>query len=242
MDPDTLKFIANFTATKAVGWAAGALLGVGFLQPNQTTQFETIGVSIVLAALGYTWSWWNTRGKAAVLAEIAKAHKVAPQSASIATASNALVASVNDNKMTPIAGGAVKIASALLFGLIVLQAIPARAQTPAIPAQVQAIMTQITDALNGVINFGAQFGQTDLNLAIADAKAQGNTAAAACWQTIETLNLPPIPTGAGLAYFKQRYLDASSQYVAVNNNCNAVAPLFVKLYNQFVQLMTSQNL
>jgi hypothetical protein len=97
MDSDTLKFIANFTATKAVGWAAGALLGVGFLQPNQQTQFETIGVSIVLAAMGYAWSWWNTRGKAAVLAKLAKMHGVAPQGASIAAASNAYVAKVTTN-------------------------------------------------------------------------------------------------------------------------------------------------
>jgi len=94
MDSDTLKFIANFTATKAVGWAAGALLGVGFLQPNQTAQFETIGVSIVIAAMGYAYSWWNTRGKAAVLATLAKAHGVAPPSASIAAAANAYVAKV----------------------------------------------------------------------------------------------------------------------------------------------------
>ncbi|MFZ3214775.1 MAG: hypothetical protein WA192_01835 [Candidatus Acidiferrales bacterium] len=94
MDPDTLKFIANFTATKAVGWAAGALLTYGILQPDQQTQFETMGVSIVVAALGYGWSWWNTRGKAAVLAELAKAHGVAPQNASIATAANAYVAKV----------------------------------------------------------------------------------------------------------------------------------------------------
>jgi len=94
MDPDTLKFIANFTATKAVGWAAGALATYGFLQPNQTTQFETIGVSIVVAAMGYIWSWWNTRGKAAVLAELAKRHGVAAPNVSIAAASNAYVAKV----------------------------------------------------------------------------------------------------------------------------------------------------
>ena len=77
-----------------MGWAAGALLGIGFLQPNQETQFETIGVSIVVAALGYAWSWWNTRGKAAVLAELAKRHGVAPATASIAAAANAYVAKV----------------------------------------------------------------------------------------------------------------------------------------------------
>lgn len=109
MDSDTLKFIANFTATKAVGWAAGALLGIGFLQPNQETQFEAIGVSIVVAAMGYTWSWWNTRGKAAVLAELAKAHGVAPAGASIATASNAIVAKVNTASVVPTAAGAAKI-------------------------------------------------------------------------------------------------------------------------------------
>jgi hypothetical protein len=101
MDPDTLKFIANFTATKAVGWAAGALLGIGFLQPNQETQFETIGVSIVVAALGYTWSWWNTRGKEFVLAKFAKAHGVASPTASIAAASNAIVAKVNATGQVP---------------------------------------------------------------------------------------------------------------------------------------------
>lgn len=94
MDSDTLKFIANFTATKAVGWAAGALLTYGIIQPNQTTQFETIGVSMVVAAMGYAWSWWNTRGKAAVLAELAKRHGVAAPNASIAAAANAYVAKV----------------------------------------------------------------------------------------------------------------------------------------------------
>lgn len=109
MDPDTLKFIANFTATKAVGWAAGALLTYGILQPNQETQFETIGVSMVIAALGYAWSWWNTRGKAAVLAKLAKAHGTAPPGASIATASNAIVAKVNAGNVVPTAAGAAKI-------------------------------------------------------------------------------------------------------------------------------------
>lgn len=101
MDADTFKFIANFTATKAVGWAAGALCTYGLLQSNQETQFETIGVSIVVAALGYIWSWWNTRGKDAVLAEIAKAHGLVSRNASTATASNAVIAKVNSGTIVP---------------------------------------------------------------------------------------------------------------------------------------------
>ncbi len=97
MDSDTLKFIANFTATKAVGWAAGALLTYGVLQPDQQTQFVTIGVSVVVASMGYIWSWWNTRGKAAVLATLAKRHGVAAPDASIAAAANAYVAKVTTN-------------------------------------------------------------------------------------------------------------------------------------------------
>lgn len=94
MDPDTLKFIANFTATKAVGWAAGALCTYGLLQPNQETQFETVGVSIGVAALGYTWSWWNTRGKDAVLAHLAEIHGLVSHGASTTAASNAIIAQV----------------------------------------------------------------------------------------------------------------------------------------------------
>lgn len=129
MDPDTIKFVANFTATKAVGWAAGALLGIGFLQPNQETQFETIGVSIVLAALGYGWSWWNTRGKAEALAKLAKIHGVALPTASIATAANAMTAKVNAGAVVPAANGAAKVVGALLLGLLVLHGAPAMAQT-----------------------------------------------------------------------------------------------------------------
>jgi hypothetical protein len=129
MDADTLKFIFNFTATKAVGWAAGALLTVGFLQPNQETQFETIGASIVVAALGYAWSWWNTRGKAAVLAELAKAHGVAPPGASIAAASNAIQAKISTASVVPTAAGAAKIVGALLLAVLVLHTAPAMAQT-----------------------------------------------------------------------------------------------------------------
>lgn len=110
MDPDTLKFIANFTATKAVGWVAGGLLGAGLLQSNQETQFETIGISIVVGAMGYTWSWWNTRGRAIVLAKLAKAHGLISPNASIAAASNAIVAKANDPTVTIVPDPATGVA------------------------------------------------------------------------------------------------------------------------------------
>ena len=107
---------------------------------------------------------------------------------------------------------------------------------------IQSDLAAVQNALNALISAGSQFIVADLNLAIADAQAQGNNAAVLCWQTILKLNFGPIPTGAGLAYFKQRYLDAAAQYVAVNQNCAAIAPLFVKAYNYFIQEATGLDI
>jgi hypothetical protein len=134
MDSDTLKFLANFLAKKAAAWAAGSLVTIGALQPNQETQFITMGSGIIVGLLAFIWSWWNDRGKSAVLAELAKAHGVVSQSASTAKASKAIVAAVNDNKIVPVGSGAVKIAAMLLFGfLFVLQGVPANAAAAANP-------------------------------------------------------------------------------------------------------------
>lgn len=114
-----------------------------------------------------------------------------------------------------------------------LCAAPAQAQNAQL-AQAQAVVAQVQTVLNDLISAGEQFVQTDLNLALADAKAQGNTSAAACWTDLLALNFAPIPTGAGLAYFKQRLLDAEAVYVKVNQDCAHPAPLFVKAYNAFI--------
>lgn len=120
------------------------------------------------------------------------------------------------------------LAAALVVGL----------SAPAVDAQttnpLQTLATQIQTAINDVINVGANLVTVDLNLAIADAQAQNNTTAAACWTTIKSLNFTALPTGAGLAYLKQRLLDFAAQYTAMNNNCQATAPALLKLYNNAV--------
>jgi membrane protein DedA with SNARE-associated domain len=40
---------------------AGFLLANGLLTSNQSDQFTSIGVSIVLGAAGLAWSWWQKK-------------------------------------------------------------------------------------------------------------------------------------------------------------------------------------
>lgn len=129
MDSDTLKFLANFLAKKVAAWAAGSLVTIGALQSGEQGQFVTMASGIIVGLLAFIWSWWNDRGKQAVLAELAKAHGIVPQTASTAAASNALTAKVNNNTLVPTGTGAVKIVGVLLIGLLVLHAMPASAQT-----------------------------------------------------------------------------------------------------------------
>jgi hypothetical protein len=242
MDSDTLKFIANFTATKLAGWIAGGLLTLGWLQPNQETQFETIGAGIVLGALGYTWSWWNTRGKQAVLAELAKAHGVAPQSASTATASNALVASVNDNKVLPLAGGAVKIASALLMGFILFQAIPAMAQTKTVAKAAVASTTKLTtvastaklttaQAMANQVALIQAFTVSDLQAALADAQVQSppDTVSASCYSAlipiVQSTVANPLPASLGGFQALQKARDFQNLVASLQSQNGPLAPL-----------------
>jgi hypothetical protein len=233
MDPDTLKFIANFTATKAAGWIGGALVSYGLLQSNQATQFEVSIAGIILAALGYAWSWWNTRGKQAVLAELAKAHHVAPQSASIATASNALVASVNDNKVFPLAGGAVKIASALLFGLIVLQAMPAMAatKTAAKPAATSTAKLTTAQAVSNQLALIQAFTVSDLQAALEDANNQTppDTISASCYTAllpvVQANVANPLPAGLGGFQALQKARDFQNLIANLQSQNGPLAPL-----------------
>lgn len=136
------------------------------------------------------------------------------------------------------------------YGAFLLALLPSvgLAQTTPPPAesatvqQIQAVIAQVQNTLNGFINFGQNLVKTDLDLATAQANATGNTVAAKCWQTIEQVQLVPIPNGAGIAWFKQRYLDLAAQYVNVNQSCSTVAPAYVRLYNQVIQQMQALNL
>lgn len=143
--------------------------------------------------------------------------------------------------MKKLTGLSLAIGAALAIAAVVSLPPRASAQT-AVTTQVQAVISQVQTALNAFVNFGGQLVATDLNLAITDANANGNTVAATCWSTILKVTIVPIPTGAGIAWYKQRYLDLSAQYVNVNQSCATVAPLYVKLFNQFIQEAQSLNL
>lgn len=152
----------------------------------------------------------------------------------------------------PVVGGVVglnsttvRVVGALLFALLILSPHNARAQVNTqLTGELTTAQTQIYTALNSIVGFVGGFVQADLNAAIADAQIQTppNTQAVACWQAISKIPVTSIPSGAGLAYLKQRYLDLQGLYVPLNSNCGSIAPLFLKAYNQFMSLAASQNL
>lgn len=121
---------------------------------------------------------------------------------------------------------------------------PARAQTP--PNQLaqglQAIITNVQNAINGVINQLDNYTTADLNAAIAFAKAHNDTVGATCWTTLLGIVPPQIPQGAGAAFYKEVYLSLAAQYVSINENCQAAAPAFVRAYNLAIQQLTALNL
>lgn len=139
---------------------------------------------------------------------------------------------------------AARIVGALLFAFMVLPIAQTHAQTSTVPAQLSAAEAQLYSALNTIVGFVGGFVQADLNAAIADAQSQTppNAQATACWKAIAQIPVTTIPTGAGLAYLKQRFLDLQGLYTPLNSNCGSVAPLFLKGYNQFMSLAASQNL
>lgn len=135
------------------------------------------------------------------------------------------------------------LSATLLFG----GPLAARAQTTTTAASsaltsVETTIQNMQNAMNGLINFGSTLLTADLNDAIADAQANGNSTAVTCWQTIEKVQLVQIPSGAGIAYYKQRYLDLAAQYVTINQDCATVAPAYVKLFDQFIQQAQALNL
>lgn len=130
----------------------------------------------------------------------------------------------------------------LVLVLFLLAPTAAFAQSSAVVTQFEQVVSAVQGSLNGLISAMAGIVTVDLNLAIADATAQGDTQAAACWKALEALNLQPIPTGAGLAYLKQRLLDAEAQYATINQNCNGPAPLVTKAYDNFVAQAQALNL
>lgn len=134
------------------------------------------------------------------------------------------------------------VGALLIAFLLCSHTTDARAQTA--PSVLSAAETQLYASLNVVFGFVGGFLSADLNAAIADAQAQTppNTQAVACWQAIGKIPVSSIPTGAGLAYLKQRFLDLQSLYMPLNLNCGSVAPLFLKEYNQFMSLAAAQNL
>lgn len=129
------------------------------------------------------------------------------------------------------------IAAAFIAGLYTFATAQAQTTSP-----VQTTINQIEGVLNQVISAASQFTQADLALAISDANANNNTAAATCWKNISGLNLLTIPQGAGLAYFKQRVLDLEASYVTINQTCGPIAPAFVKVYDTLVQQVAALNL
>lgn len=149
-------------------------------------------------------------------------------------------------------GGAnvtARVVGTLLFAFLIFgNSHDARAQTilttSGVSTQLTSAETQLYAALNTIIGFVGGFVQADLQAAIADAQAQTppNTQAAACWQAIAKIPVTTIPTGAGLAFLKQKFIDLQMLYVPLNTNCGSIAPLFLKGYNQFMSLAASQNL
>jgi hypothetical protein len=150
-----------------------------------------------------------------------------------------------DTAISPSVKAAIVLAVAMSF----LSLPPgARAQTASTTIQPNPGLTvaenQVYAALNSIVGFAGGFVQADLNAAIADAQAQvpPNAQAVSCWQAIAKIPVTAIPTGAGLAYLKQKFLDLQSLYMPLNLNCGSVAPLFLKEYNQFMSMAASQNL
>lgn len=121
--------------------------------------------------------------------------------------------------------------------ILVLFASPAFAQTATTNALTSA-QQKIMDALNA---FNAQLGafvKTDLDSAIADAKAQTppDTAAIACWTAWESLIMPPAPSGASFAYAYQRVRDFEQQAPTINTNCAKMMPSIVIAFNNVIAL------
>lgn len=118
------------------------------------------------------------------------------------------------------------------------------AQTPAPAIAVPAAVTQALAFLNSLVTAGLQFTTGDLTLAAADATSQtpADTAGAACWNAIKSLNFAPIPPGSGIAYLKQRVRDFQAPFVTINNDCAGPAPLFVKAYDQAISEINNLGL
>lgn len=196
MDSDTLKFVANFLAKKIAAYLASALVTIGALHTgSDQASFVTMMTGVIVGLIAFIWSWWNDRGKQLVLATLAKAHRIAPASASTAAASNALVESVNDNKVVA-AGGAVKIVSMLAFGLIWTALALADGGTSLVMAQ--GASTALTPQV--VAQKIQQLAKPDVAYAMQLAKSvntpQGNVRAQ-CYQAISDA-LPNPPSGAAV--------------------------------------------
>lgn len=193
-----------------------------------------------LGSIGYSiYSHWNMK-------------RVPEKSVSlipIANASNLASVNPGDHVAVDIApkgaqpATVAKVIGCLIAAFFIYGAGTVRAQTPTTPS-INPAVQNIYSALNNIIGFVGGLVQADLNAAIADAQAQTppNAAAIACWSSIAKIPQTSIPTGAGLAYLKQRFLDLQSLYQPLNLNCGSVAPLFLKQYNQFMALAAAQNL
>lgn len=244
MDSDTLKFFANFVAKKMAAYLAATLVTMGALHSgSDQTQFVTMGTGVIVGVLAFVWSWWNDRGKQAVLAQLSKAHGLVSQSTSTTAASNALIASVNDNKVVPLAGNAVKIATVLALMFCMLQAVPAFAQpTPATKAKPTTTQAQANPLL--VIQ---QFTIKDLQAALSDAQANNDNVSAPCYQALLALVQAkaggPLPAGVGLFQAVQKARDAKALILNLQSPTGALsslnvacAPLVVDAQTTLVQL------
>lgn len=222
MDSATFTFLANFLAKKAATYLAVTLVTIGALHTgSDQVQFVTVISGVLVGLIEFVWSWWNDRGKQKVLAFLAKAHRVAPDSASTAAASKALVESVNDNKVVPIAGGAVKIAAAMLLGFLVLDGgtTLAHAQTKAAPVK----KLTVAQAQSNPIAMLQQFSITDLQAALADAQASNDVTTIPCWTALlaaaqaQQSAAPVLPAGVFSAIQKARDLKVQAANLLAPN-------------------------
>ncbi len=101
--------------------------------------------------------------------------------------------------LTPL-NGVAKVVGALLIGFLVLQAMPAMAQTKA-STQVKTVRLTTTQAAANPLAVLQQFSIADLTAALADAQANNDIVTTPCWQALLTAAqaqqtaAPALPAG-----------------------------------------------
>lgn len=107
MDPNNKALLTSIAAAvfrRGLGYVATFLLAHGFLVQTQEAQFLDWGVSAAFYALDWLWTWWQLKGQALAVAELAKlrAHvrnipevSAAPSPPQVAAANAAISAAKN---------------------------------------------------------------------------------------------------------------------------------------------------